>query len=340
MNESMLLSIIIPVYNAAGYLPQCIDSILAAELTDAEIILVDDGSTDYSLSLCRSYENRYPNIRVLHQENAGPSKARNYGLSEAKGEYVAFFDSDDYIDSSAFAHRAELLKQYEADVWFSDFHRVADNGCVLDRVYQIKETEKPILDKKYLTEFLKAKDCVWNTWRCIFRKYFLTENNLTFAEGYQCAEDLQFMVRVLRCCQKYAFYHEPYYYYQINYTQSLTRDYSLRRVQHLITMMNQSEESLGGGEASRILGEKLAREYILNLSLLYAVPEKDYEKTLKALESGKHLLKYAGGIYKIAALFTRLLGIRTCGWILDNMKLVKQICRSFKVAHYQEKENK
>lgn len=338
MNQRPILSIIIPVYNAADYLPQCLDSILAAELENTEIILVDDGSKDESLSVCCGYEQKHPNIRVFHQENAGPSRARNHGLEEAKGEYVAFLDSDDYIDSSAFAHRVELLKQYEADVWFSDFHRVADNGCVLDRVYQIKETEEPILDKEYLTEFLKAKDCVWNVWRCIFRRSFLDKNNLTFAEGYHCAEDLYFMVQVLTCCDRFVFYHSPYYCYRVNYGQSLTRNYSLKRVKHLITMLCKAEECLKEDTASAVLGAKIAREYILNLSLLYAVPDENFTETLFVIKNGTHLMHRSSGIYTLAARFIRLFGIRICGYILDCMKRAKHLLRTMKETRYNQKE--
>ncbi|MBQ7895614.1 MAG: glycosyltransferase, partial [Oscillospiraceae bacterium] len=226
---SCLLSVIIPVYNAEKFLSICLESIIEARIDGLEIILVDDGSTDKSAEVCRVYQEKYPFVHYLYQENAGPSAARNNGLRYAKGQYVAFFDADDYVTPEVFAKHLELLTQYPAEIWVSDFERVADNGCVLDKVYQIKQSEAPITDNEYLTEFLAAKDCVWNVWRYIFKKDFLTENKLLFAEGYHCAEDLEFAVRALIKAECFAFYHEPYYSYRVNYGASLTRRYSLSR---------------------------------------------------------------------------------------------------------------
>lgn len=94
-----MISIIIPVYNAEKYLPKCIDSILQQTYQDFELILVDDGSTDNSLSVCEKYAERDKRIRVLHKQNGGQGSARNLGLSVFNGDYVTFIDSDDWVDS-------------------------------------------------------------------------------------------------------------------------------------------------------------------------------------------------------------------------------------------------
>lgn len=91
------ISIIVPVYNSSKYLRSCIDSILKQSLSDWELILVNDGSTDDSGEICDEYAVKYPAIRVIHKENAGVSEARNTGLVAATGEYVGFVDSDDTI---------------------------------------------------------------------------------------------------------------------------------------------------------------------------------------------------------------------------------------------------
>ena len=93
----MLISIIVPVYNVENYLKECIDSILRQEFRDYEIILVDDGSKDDSGKICDEYGKKYSFISVIHKKNGGLSDARNFGLKIAKGEYILFIDSDDYI---------------------------------------------------------------------------------------------------------------------------------------------------------------------------------------------------------------------------------------------------
>ena len=111
----MLLSVVVPVYNTEAYLARCIKSILSQSLSDFELILVDDGSTDSSLSICNDYK-KYVNVKILHQKNAGIVGARKRGLSETKGKYIAFVDSDDWIESNMFERMMEEIKKYDADI--------------------------------------------------------------------------------------------------------------------------------------------------------------------------------------------------------------------------------
>lgn len=113
----MLVSVIVPVYNVERYISKCIDSILKQTFTDFELILIDDGSSDNSLQICKQYESRDSRIRVYSQKNSGPSRARNNGISKALGEYITFVDSDDYLDSD---YLFELTK-YQADLVSSGF---------------------------------------------------------------------------------------------------------------------------------------------------------------------------------------------------------------------------
>jgi len=94
-----VISVIIPVYNVAAYLPACLDSVLAQSYRDFELLLVDDGSTDGSADVCDDYACRDARVSVIHQINRGPSAARNAALEVAQGDYVAFIDSDDVIHS-------------------------------------------------------------------------------------------------------------------------------------------------------------------------------------------------------------------------------------------------
>ena len=94
----MKLSIIVPIYNVAPYLRKCMDSLLAQDILDYEIILVDDGSPDECPRICDAYAEKHSNIHVIHQENAGLSAARNTGVAKAQGDYIWFVDSDDYVE--------------------------------------------------------------------------------------------------------------------------------------------------------------------------------------------------------------------------------------------------
>ena len=98
--DSKLISIITPVYNAEKYLDDCVQSVLKQDYSHWELILVDDGSSDESSSICDAYAAQDARIRVIHQKNAGPGAARNKGMETAKGDYLCFLDSDDYLTSN------------------------------------------------------------------------------------------------------------------------------------------------------------------------------------------------------------------------------------------------
>ena len=97
------VSIVVPVYNVEKYLKRCVDSLIEQSYSNLEILLVDDGSKDSSLSICKEYELKDSRIRVFHKENEGLGLTRNYGIERATGEYITFVDSDDYLTSDAIA---------------------------------------------------------------------------------------------------------------------------------------------------------------------------------------------------------------------------------------------
>lgn len=112
MNREILISVIVPVYNVESYLPRCVESILAQTYGHLEVILVDDGAKDRSGAVCDAFAARDPRVRVIHKENGGLSSARNAGIEAARGEYLAFVDSDDWLEPDAYAHMLDRLLRY------------------------------------------------------------------------------------------------------------------------------------------------------------------------------------------------------------------------------------
>ena len=134
-----MLSVIIPVYQAEQVLEKCIDSVLAQSFQDLEIILVDDGSTDRSGVICDNYAKQDSRIKVIHKKNAGVSAARNSGLSLASGEYIAFVDSDDYLEPNMYQSMMDKMLKYNCDVVmcdcikdFSDYSEVYTHNIIAD----------------------------------------------------------------------------------------------------------------------------------------------------------------------------------------------------------------
>lgn len=144
--DSPTISVIVPVYNVEQYLKECVDSILNQTFRDFELILVDDGSTDKSGMICDAYANEDPRIIVFHQQNAGAAAARNRGLDVARGEYIAFVDSDDAINNTYLQKLLCSIMEKQADVsmcqWSnSDNILTADEKAEgIDKVMSGRET--------------------------------------------------------------------------------------------------------------------------------------------------------------------------------------------------------
>lgn len=188
----MKLSVIIPAYNAEAYLPQCLDSILAQEHQDCEVIVVDDGSTDGTAALLE----RYPDVKTIHQANRGMSTARNRGLDEARGEYILFVDSDDLLTDGALeALVAELSGE---DIIAFNAKKLHD--ATGEQTYHptIRQPETTDGWTYFCRHRLEATDihfvCIWQR---AYRRQFLIDNNLRFADGILRAEDDLFTTQAM-----------------------------------------------------------------------------------------------------------------------------------------------
>ena len=136
-----VISVIVPVYNVAAYLPQCLDSILGQDHEKLEVILIDDGSKDESGAICEKYAAQDSRVKVIHQQNAGAAAAKNAGLRAATGEYLSFVDSDDYLEPEVYGYMLSVLKETGADVVqfaFRDVYRVRTE----DQVFRAGRNEE------------------------------------------------------------------------------------------------------------------------------------------------------------------------------------------------------
>ena len=134
MKKLPLITVVVPVYQVKKYLNECVDSLLVQTYTNLEILLVDDGSTDGSETVCDEYATKDARVRVIHQENQGPSAARNAGIDQARGKYIAFVDSDDVALPDFIKVLYGLLEKYQADI-----AACAYIACGVDDLANIKE---------------------------------------------------------------------------------------------------------------------------------------------------------------------------------------------------------
>ena len=245
MNDNALISIVVPVYNAAPYLDKCISSLIAQTHQNIEIILVNDGSTDNSLEICQSYVRKDSRIHVLSQVNKGQGAARNAGLAVASGEYVGFVDSDDYIAPHMMETLLAAAQQYDADFAGGGYyHTNPDTGVCTPALHGDYPYDTPIRHEQ-IVEYLRtahasSSGCVlWFTWRNLYRRSILEQIGLRYTEE-NAIEDTLFNLEYLANTQCMVLIREPLYYYvqtpnsiirrpgKRNYLRKLERSHDLK----------------------------------------------------------------------------------------------------------------
>ena len=205
MEKSPKISVVVPIYNVAQYLPECLHSIFIQSFRDFEIILVDDGSTDSSGQICDEWAERDSRICVIHQKNQGLSAARNLGIDMSTGEYIIFLDSDDYWkDKDVLRIIVERLILFESDVLCFNFEKTGDRIC--QRVYFPDEVSMPLEIETYDSfEYLSKHDlwiaCAWNK---VIRRELFKGGKLQFKEGI-ISEDIDWCMRLALLAESFDF---------------------------------------------------------------------------------------------------------------------------------------
>lgn len=189
-----MISIIVPVYNTSIYLKECIESILNQTYSDIEVIIVDDGSTDNSLSICEEYRDKDKRVRIFHKENSGVSATRNFGLRIADGDFISFCDSDDIIKPELYSILLQKLEETGADrvcggyeYLYPDNHRLYCTPRKYDGIYKCSDLIKIMIDDGTLSGFLFSG--VNNS---LFKSEIIKHNNIRFKENVKYNEDSLF----------------------------------------------------------------------------------------------------------------------------------------------------
>lgn len=205
------VSVIVPVYNAEKYLVKCLDTLVNQTLDDIEILLVNDGSKDGSLSILKEYEQRFPEkIKVFDKENGGQASARNLAIKEASGEYIGCVDADDYVDTDMFRLLYDEAVRTDADMVACDSYEIKGQS-VSYREY------KDYSDIKELFVDSWVSPCV----RILKRKVY-EEGDIRFPEGY-IYEDTAWFSIIIPYLKKISFVHKPLYFRMVNENSTMTK---------------------------------------------------------------------------------------------------------------------
>ena len=195
------VSVIIPVYNTEQYLEACLDSVFAQTLKELEVILVNDGSTDASLSIMEKYRANYPDrVKLISKENGGQATARNVAIPLCTGEYIGFVDSDDYIEPEMYERMYQKAKEADADYVECDYVNVKVNAA--------GETERIADYGSRVREYTSKEDMFIDPmlapWNKIYRRTLLQESEVRFPEGY-IYEDTAFCLKAISIVNRFAF---------------------------------------------------------------------------------------------------------------------------------------
>lgn len=216
------LSVVIPIYNTAAFLPRCLDSLMVLHGADIEFILVNDGSPDDSDLICKPYLERDSRFQYFSKENGGLPSARNFGMRQARGSYIGFLDSDDFVEpdywdvlGSAIAHSDSEVIGFE--------HNYVKNGQT--RRVTVPFPVNQAFDKKLSFDILKhstKNQCLFFVWNKIYRKEWLIKNDIWFNEGVILAEDKPFNALVFTRAESLVYLNKPLINY-VFYEKSLSQ---------------------------------------------------------------------------------------------------------------------
>ena len=214
-----MVSIIVPVYNASKTLRRCVDSVLKQEYADFELFLVDDGSQDDSGTICDEYAGKDPRVRVIHKANAGVSAARNDALDQARGEYLQFLDSDDWLSPDATRLLVRTAQETQCDLVIADFYRVSG-----ERVSHKGEIdEEGVMSRETFAAYMMENPADYYygvLWNKLFRRKIVEEYRLRMNEDLRWCEDFLFNLEYILHAETFAALREtfaalraPIYYY-------------------------------------------------------------------------------------------------------------------------------
>lgn len=228
------ISVIIPIYNTAPYLERCLSSITLQTYGNLEIICVDDGSTDGSGRIVDQFSERDKRVVALHQQNAGVSSARNVGLKQATGDYIAFCDSDDWVEADMYQQMAEVMESENLDMVAVGWYKDSDDEK--EEIRNRLPVSHEIIGRDLLLEYLYKRDYYRGfafIWTKLFRREILLEPSgkfLEFDEKLVIGEDVLYLAEVAINIKKTKYIDRAFYHYiQRNSSGSHTKDlYKLR----------------------------------------------------------------------------------------------------------------
>lgn len=222
-----LISVIVPIYNVASYLPLMLDSLAHQNFKDIEILLINDGSTDCSLEICKDYCLRYSNMKLINQKNRGVSATRNLGIKRARGQWISFVDADDVIYPNYYEQFSQYINK-SIDMIICKYTRDI-NDLTLGNGKSSLESAKKYFANMMDPKLPKYDGYLWNK---LFRKEIILQNKIKFDNKLVVWEDMVFVEQYLKYCRYVLFVDDILYFYRkraISITNDPNREMDLLR---------------------------------------------------------------------------------------------------------------
>lgn len=233
----MKLSIIVPLYNVEKYIEKCILSLVNQDFRDYEIIVVNDGSPDESANIVNELKIKYPNVLLFHKENGGLSSARNFGLEKAKGEYVWFVDSDDWIEFDIISLLYKHVKESNLDCLWFDFNQIDEKGKIIfsSKDKNIKLSTKVLKGEIFLRDVFNSSCYACMFW---FKTDWLRSIDFKFTEGI-LYEDLEIIPSTLLKAKRIQYQPVTVYNYLVR-NGSILNSYNPQRISSYLIALNRN----------------------------------------------------------------------------------------------------
>lgn len=279
LKERDLVSVIIPVYNSKEYLGKCLNSILEQTYRNIEIILVDDGSTDESGKLCDEYQRKDKRVSVFHQKNQGQGAARNYGLSKANGKYIAYVDSDDFLQINYIEKLHFLLKQYNADIACCDF--VVSNKSFKKNINETIGYLQEYTSEQALQNLLYQRELTNSPWCKIVDSQIAKKELFPTGIGY---EDMAVTYKWFASARKIIYVPDKLYFYRQVPNSTMHMPFTdkkidrIRVVNEMRTFINKEFPCLQSAMNTRV--------FLANIQTLMWLPfDKEYKDIFVQIKS-------------------------------------------------------
>lgn len=257
-SRSVILSVVSPVYNGAKYLEPFLQSVLQQSFPHFELIMVDDGSTDSSVEIIKSYQKKDSRIHLIGQNHKGAGSARNFGLSQAKGQYIIFLDCDDWFSDDFFKTMIDRIEVDQSDIAVCEFF-IYNQQTGETEQFVIPETGNQKIERTNLVFDIFAP----NPWTKLYRVSFLKQNQLLFQEIPSC-NDWSFAYTSLACAEKISVIREPLVYYRTKTTTSIS-SYRYKRTKDIVWAIKHLRQELKSRALFSQYKEGFARKSISHL---------------------------------------------------------------------------